>query len=259
VKLTGQEPERDILCLAVFFDSALYISLRTGHPYLSSEKDIPNNDLDAGMAISLDEVDRKILRELQGDGRASFRDISGRIDVSTPTVSARVQAMVEVGLIKGYSVLLDSEMLGQTTVALEIQAKPVDIQKVVERIKDDELVRQVYVLSDSRLLCIVSFFKQMKFQKFLESLQQIPEIMRLNNSMVLKTPKESPRAALTDDAGLMIKCYYCGHMMKDEGVKIKLDGKYHYLCCSVCEKLYREKYQKLKKSAGLKPAHVHSP
>jgi hypothetical protein len=47
----------------------------------------------------------------------------------------------------------------------------------------------------------------------------------------------------------MIRCYYCGHMMKDEGVKIKLDGKYHYLCCSVCEKLYREKYEKLKKSA----------
>jgi hypothetical protein len=52
--------------------------------------------------------------------------------------------------------------------------------------------------------------------------------------------------------------------MKDEGVKIKLDGKYHYLCCSVCEKLYREKYEKLKKSAGIArpmtqehPVHQH--
>ena len=210
------------------------------------------------MAISLDEVDRKILRELQTDGRASFRDISSRIDVSTPTVSARVQAMIDVGLIKGYSVLLDSEMLGQTTVALQIEAKPADIEKVVERIQGDELVRQVFVLSDSRLLCIISFFNQSKYQKFLESLQQIPEIMRLNNSMVLKAPKEAPRASLTDEAGLMIKCYYCGHMMKDEGVKIKLDGKYHYLCCHVCEGLYREKYEKLKKSAGLKPIPAHS-
>jgi hypothetical protein len=48
--------------------------------------------------------------------------------------------------------------------------------------------------------------------------------------------------------------------MKDEGVKIKLDGKYHYLCCSVCEKLYREKYEKLKKSAGiLKPMMQEQP
>ncbi|HEX9908772.1 MAG TPA: AsnC family transcriptional regulator [Thermoplasmata archaeon] len=211
------------------------------------------------MSISLDEVDRKILRELQVDGRASFRDISSRIDVSTPTVSARVQAMLDVGLIKGYSVILDSEMLGQTTVALQIEAKPSDIAKVVQKIREAELVRQVYVLSDSKILCLVSFYNQSKYQNFLESLQDIPEIMRQSNSMVLRAVKESPRAALTDEAGLMIKCYYCGHLMKDEGIKIKLDGKYHYLCCSVCEKMYREKYEKLKKSAGPRPVqpHVH--
>ncbi len=202
------------------------------------------------MSLNLDEVDRKILRELQRDGRASFRDISSRIGVSTPTVSSRVQAMIGVGLIKGYSTILDADVLGQVSVALLLESKPADLDKVAEKIKDEEIVRQIYVLSDSRILCILSFYNQTKYQKFLESLAQIHEILRMDNSMVMKVPKESPRAALTDEAGLMIRCYYCGHMMKDEGVKIKLDGKYHYLCCSVCEKLYREKYEKLKKSAG---------
>ena len=217
------------------------------------------------MALNLDEVDRKILRELQRDGRASFRDISSRIDVSTPTVSSRVQAMLDVGLIKGYSTVLDADMLGQISVALILESRPSDIDKVVEKIKDEEIVRQVFVLSDSRILCILAFFNQTKYQRFLESLAQISEIIRMDNSMVLRVPKESPRAALTDEAGLLIRCYYCGHMMKDEGVKIKLDGKYHYLCCSVCEKLYREKYERLKKSAGIVktpitqevPVHAH--
>ncbi len=210
------------------------------------------------MSLNLDDVDRKILRELQKDGRASFRDISARIDVSTPTVSSRVQAMVDVGLIKGYSTLLDADLLGQVSVALLLESKPIDLEKVVERIRDEELVRQIYVLSDSRVLCLVSFYNQMKYQRFLESLAQVPEIVRMDNSMVMKVPKEEPRAALTDEAGLMIRCYYCGQMMKDEGVKIKLDGKYHYLCCTVCEKLYREKYEKLKKGAGpSKPAKEH--
>jgi Lrp/AsnC family leucine-responsive transcriptional regulator len=202
------------------------------------------------MSLNLDDVDRKILRELQADGRASFRDISSRIDISTPTVSARVQAMVDVGLIKGYTVMLDSEMLGQVSVALLIDAKPADLDKVAERIKEDELVRQIYVLSDSRILCVVSFYNQMKYQRFLEGLAQIQEITKINNSMVLRSVKESQRAALTDEAGLLIRCYYCGHVIKDEGVKIKLDGKYHYLCCNVCEKLYREKYDRLKRSAA---------
>jgi len=202
------------------------------------------------MSLNLDDVDRKILRELQQDGRASFRDISSRISISTPTVSARVQAMLDVGLIKGYSVMLDSEMLGQVSVALLIESKPSDMDKVVERIKEDEIVRQIYILSDSRILCILSFYNQMKYQRFLEGLGSIPEIMKTDNSMVLRSVKENPRAALTDEAGLLIRCYYCGHVIKDEGVKIKLDGKYHYLCCTVCEKMYREKYEKLKKSAG---------
>ncbi len=210
------------------------------------------------MSLNLDDVDRKILRELQQDGRASFRDISARIGVSTPTVSSRVQAMVDLGLIKGYSTMLDADMLGQVSVALLLEAKPADLDRVVERIKDDELVRQIYTLSDSRILCIVSFYNQIKYQRFLESMAQVPEVHRMDNSMIMRVPKELPRAALTDEAGLLIRCYYCGHMMADEGIKIKLDGRYHYLCCTVCEKLYREKYEKMKKSAGIKAtAHEH--
>jgi len=211
------------------------------------------------MSLNLDDVDRKILRELQQDGRASFRDISARISISTPTVSARVQAMVDVGLIKGYSVMLGSDMLGLVSVVLMIECRPADLDKVVGKIKDDEIVRQMYVLSDSRILCMLSFYNQMKYQRFLETLAQIPEIMKMDNSMVLRSAKESPRAALTDEAGLLIRCYYCGHVIKDEGVKIKLDGKYHYLCCSVCEKMYREKYEKLKKSAGMGVKLLHEP
>lgn len=216
------------------------------------------------MSMNLDDVDRKILRELQQDGRASFRDISARISISTPTVSSRVQAMVDLGLIRGYSTMLDADMLGQISVALMLESRPADLDRVVEKIKDEEIVRQIYVLSDSRILCILAFYNQMKYQRFLESMAQVPEVVRMDNSMVMKVPKESPRASLTDEAGLLIRCYYCGHMMRDEGVKIKLDGKYHYLCCTVCEKLYREKYEKLKKSAfgggtsRPQPAHEHT-
>ncbi len=101
------------------------------------------------MPLNLDDVDRKILKELQSDGRASFRDISARIGVSTPTVSARVQAMTDIGLISGYTTTLDADMLGQTSVVVRLDVRPADIEKVVERIKEDEIVRQVYVLSDS--------------------------------------------------------------------------------------------------------------
>ena len=201
------------------------------------------------MGHNLDDVDRKILRELQTDGRASFRDISSRIGVSTPTVSARVQAMTDMGLIKGYSTVLDADMLGQVSVVISVGVKPSDVEKVYSKLVGQEIVRQLFVLSDSRLMLMVSYYNQVKYKRFIESLSQIPEITGLTTSMVLKAPKEIQRAALTDEAGLLIRCYYCGHLIHDEGVKLKIDGKYHYLCCSVCAKLYKEKYYKLKESA----------
>jgi len=197
----------------------------------------------------LDDVDRKILRELQTDGRASFRDISSRVGVSTPTVSARVQAMTDMGLIKGYSTVLDADMLGQVSVILTIDVRPSDAETVYAKLVEEEMVRQLFVLSDSSLLLVVSYYSQIKYKTFVESLSQIPEIRGIKTSTVLRAPKEIQRAALTDEAGLLIKCYYCGHIIHDEGVKLKIDGKYHYLCCNVCAKLYKEKYDRLKKSA----------
>ena len=201
------------------------------------------------MSRNLDDVDRKILRELQTDGRASFRDISSRIGVSTPTVSARVQTMTDAGLIRGYSTVLDADMLGQVSIVVTVEAKPSDVEKVYTSLVGEDMVRQLYVLSDSKLLLMVSYYNQPKYKQFIESLSKIPEIRSVSTSMVLKAPKEVQRAALTDEAGLLIKCYYCGHMIHDEGVKLKIDGKYHYMCCDVCAKLYKEKYDKLKKSA----------
>lgn len=197
----------------------------------------------------LDDVDRKILRELQTDGRASFRDISSRIGVSTPTVSARVQAMTDMGLIRGYSTVLDADLLGQVSVVVTVEAKPSDVDKVYSKLTDEDMVRQIFVLTDSRMLLVISYYNQVKYKHFMESLSQIPEITGVTTSMVLKAPKEMSRAALTDEAGLLIRCYYCGHLIHDEGVKMKIDGKYHYLCCNVCAKLYKEKYEKLKRSA----------
>ncbi len=201
------------------------------------------------MNHNLDDVDRKILRELQTDGRASFRDISSRIGVSTPTVSARVQAMTDMGLIRGYTTVLDADLLGQVSVVVTVEAKPSEVERVYSRLVGEDMVRQLYVLSDSRLLLMVSYYNPIKYKQFIESLSQIPEIRSVTTSMVLKTPKEIQRAALTDEAGLLIRCYYCGRLIHDEGVKLKIDGKYHYMCCDVCAKLYKEKYDKLKKSA----------
>lgn len=60
------------------------------------------------MPHKLDDIDIGIVTSLQQDGRKSFRQISREIGVSTPTVQARYQRLVNIGLIKSISPIIDS-------------------------------------------------------------------------------------------------------------------------------------------------------
>ena len=59
------------------------------------------------MPIKLDEVDIALLESLIKDGRKSFNQVSREIKVSTPTVKARYDRLVNVGLIKAVTLDLD--------------------------------------------------------------------------------------------------------------------------------------------------------
>ena len=63
------------------------------------------------MPHELDDIDVGIVTSLQQDGRKSFRQISRELNISTPTVHARYQRLVNIGLIKSISPVIDSTNL----------------------------------------------------------------------------------------------------------------------------------------------------
>jgi len=63
------------------------------------------------MVYELDKTDTAIINSLMEDGRKSFRQISREIDVSTPTVKDRFQKLVNMGLIKSVTPVLDTSKL----------------------------------------------------------------------------------------------------------------------------------------------------
>ncbi|HIH07005.1 MAG TPA: AsnC family transcriptional regulator, partial [Candidatus Nitrosotenuis sp.] len=67
------------------------------------------------MPFQPDDIDIAIIQSLIKDGRKSFRQISREIKVSTPTVQARYERLVNVGLIKSVSPIIDNEMLEEKT------------------------------------------------------------------------------------------------------------------------------------------------
>lgn len=61
----------------------------------------------------LDAIDRDILQILQTDGRASIRSVAERVHVSRANAYARINRLVEDGVIRGFGARIDHERAGQ--------------------------------------------------------------------------------------------------------------------------------------------------
>ena len=62
--------------------------------------------------VKLDRIDRRILRDLQGDGRMTNVDLAKRAGISAPPCLRRVRALEESGYIRGYHADINPEALG---------------------------------------------------------------------------------------------------------------------------------------------------
>ena len=74
------------------------------------------------MPVELDAHDISILKSLFKDGRKSFRQISRETGISTPTVKARFERLVNIGFIQGVVPLLDFGKIDKTKTIHELSA-----------------------------------------------------------------------------------------------------------------------------------------
>ncbi len=68
--------------------------------------------------MNLDNFDRRILAELQENGRMSNQELADRIGLSPSPCLRRVRALEEAGVIAGYRALLDPRRLGLNLTAI---------------------------------------------------------------------------------------------------------------------------------------------
>ncbi|MFD5316469.1 Lrp/AsnC family transcriptional regulator [Streptomyces sp. NPDC127098] len=66
-----------------------------------------------GPVRPLDPIDAAILRLLRADGRASIRSIAEQVHISRANAYARVNRLLDDGVIRGFAALVDHERAGQ--------------------------------------------------------------------------------------------------------------------------------------------------
>ncbi|MCJ0766188.1 Lrp/AsnC family transcriptional regulator [Variovorax terrae] len=135
----------------------------------------------------LDSIDRKLVKLLLKDGRASFKTLAAEVGLTAPACAERVRRLREEGVIKGYRADVDWNLLGLPINALiRIGAAAEHGKGLLKAFRDTPNVIEVLRVtgSDSYVVHILA-----RSSEELETvIDKIGSFGVVNTSLVLSTP-----------------------------------------------------------------------
>ena len=147
---------------------------------------------------NLDEIDLKILKRLQEDGRITNVELANSVGLTAPPCLRRMRALEEEGVINSYHAAIDPAKMGYTItvfamVSLKSQAEA-DLQAFEEHVQKLPEVRECYMLNgeiDFILKVVAKDLQQ--FQSFLTSqLTAAPNVASVKTSLTIRSAKHLP-------------------------------------------------------------------
>lgn len=148
--------------------------------------------------VKLDRIDRRILADLQSDGRMTNVELARRAGISAPPCLRRVRALEEAGYIRGYHAEIDPTALGYNVtvfahVGLNSQADA-DLRAFEGLVREWPEVRECHMLAGETdfLLKIVAEDWD-DYQRFLTTrLTAAPNISHVKSALAIRTSKLKP-------------------------------------------------------------------
>jgi Lrp/AsnC family transcriptional regulator for asnA, asnC and gidA len=144
------------------------------------------------LMIELDEIDRKILRELQRDARTSFKRIGDDIGVSEATVFVRVRKLQEKGVLTGFRAVINPKTVGKNLTAIVlVRAHPKTFPGMLNSLKKFDDVYEIYdVTGEYYSILKIRTSGTDELGKIIDQIGAIEGIAGTETIIVLRTVKE---------------------------------------------------------------------
>ena len=146
--------------------------------------------------LNLDAVDRKILNQLQADGRISLANLAAKVGLSPSPCLRRVRRLEEAGIIRGYTTLVDPSAFGWSMVAIATvrlsRQNEDEIVMFEDAIRGWEEVLECHLVTGSRdyvLKVVTGSLDQ--YERFIkEKIARLKCVASIETSFVMNTIKE---------------------------------------------------------------------
>lgn len=141
----------------------------------------------------MDDLDRKIVTLLRGNGRRSISDLAMETGSSRATVRGRIERMEEDGTILGYTVMLRADALEDAVrgvMMIEIEGHVTD--RVIRTLGGFPEVSQIHTTNGRwDLLVELSAASLTEFDAVLRKIRLVPGITGSETNLLLSTPRST--------------------------------------------------------------------
>lgn len=143
-----------------------------------------------------DDFDRKILRELQADGRLPNIELAERIGLSPSPCLRRVRRLEETGVIRGYTALVDPAAWGWTMTAIAtirlVQQNEDDIVMFEQAVRGWDEVLECHLVTGSRDYMLKVAARDLgEYERFIkEKIARLKCVASIETSFIMSTIKE---------------------------------------------------------------------
>jgi len=140
----------------------------------------------------MDAIDRKILAELQHDGRLTVTELGARVGLSVSPCHRRVRELERSGAIKGYRAVIDAVAVGLSFEALVFATMRQGDRDTISHFEDavaaiPNIVLAQRLFGDPDYLLRVVTADLAAFQRLYDDkLNALPGVLRLNSTLVMK-------------------------------------------------------------------------
>lgn len=159
---------------------------------MSTDPTKPSGHRSSAGASTLDRFDRAILKALQLDGRMPNSALAERVNLSESACLRRVRALEEIGLIEGYTALINQEKAGYpvnvfVNITLDRQDQT-DLHAFEEAVRKIPEVMECYLMTgDFDYLVRVVVSDTADFERLhSRHLTRLPGVARVHSSFALR-------------------------------------------------------------------------
>lgn len=143
----------------------------------------------------MDSTDQRIVAELVADARASYADIGKEVALSAPAVKRRVDRLLELGVLRGFTAVVDPEAIGWGTDAfIEMHCKgnisPSRIRAALEPFP--EVVAAYTVTGSADAIVHLRAASMHHLESVLEQVRELEIVDTTVSTVVLSTLLERP-------------------------------------------------------------------